>query len=72
MVDFWIALAGKSGSKYIKWIRCASCGKSCNRGMEGVGEVEGVAGDAAALVEAVGLVVEGELGEGLDEGGRWL
>ena len=35
----------------------------------GEGEVEGVAGDAAALVKAVGLEVAEELGAGLDEGG---
>ena len=36
---------------------------------DGEGEVEGIAGDAAALVEAVSLIVGGEGGEGLDEGG---
>ena len=36
---------------------------------DGKGEVEGVARDAAALVEAIGLVVGGKGGEGLDEGG---
>ena len=36
---------------------------------DGKCEVKGVARDAAALVEAVGLVVGGEGGEGLDEGG---
>ena len=36
---------------------------------DGEGKVEGVARDAAALVQAVGLVVGGKGGEGLDEGG---